>query len=103
MAGFEGTGNSLSADVDVPTAGAYRFDTRYANAVAGDGQHVTRTLSLSVDGGASRTVSLPVTADWDTWSVASVPLQLAAGRRHGHPGRARPRIRATSTSTASRS
>lgn len=80
VAGFEGTGNSLSADVDVPTAGAYRFDTRYANAVAGDGQHVTRTLSLSVDGGASRTVSLPVTADWDTWSVASVPLQLAAGR-----------------------
>ncbi|MFG1646671.1 TIM-barrel domain-containing protein [Amycolatopsis sp. NPDC049252] len=80
VAGFEGTGNSLSADVDVTTAGQYRFDARYANAVAGDGQHVTRTLSLSVDGGASTTVSLPVTANWDTWSVASVPLQLAAGR-----------------------
>lgn len=79
LAGFEGTGNSLSADVDVPTSGTYRFDARYANSLGGDGQNATRTLTLSVDGGASRTVSLPVTANWNTWGLAGSAVQLGAG------------------------
>ncbi|MBE1582159.1 TIM-barrel domain-containing protein [Nonomuraea angiospora] len=80
LAGFEGTGNSLAADVEVTAAGAYQFALRYANAVGGDGQHTTRTLSLSVDGGAARTVTLPATANWDTWALTTPALQLAAGR-----------------------
>lgn len=79
LAGFEGTGNSLSADVDVATSGTYQFDTRYANSLGGDGQNTTRTLTLSVDGGASRPVSLPATANWNTWGLASSAVQLGAG------------------------
>ncbi|WP_439654395.1 TIM-barrel domain-containing protein [Streptacidiphilus carbonis] len=79
LAGFQGTGNSLSADVDVTASGTYQFDTRYANSVGGDGQSTTRTLTLSVDGGASRTLSLPTTANWDSWSLATTSVQLGAG------------------------
>ncbi|MEU8141150.1 TIM-barrel domain-containing protein [Nonomuraea sp. NPDC048901] len=80
LAGFEGTGNSLSADVNATTSGQYQFAIRYSNAVGGDGQHTPRTLTLSVDGGTGQTVTLPVTANWDTWAIATPGVQLAAGR-----------------------
>jgi alpha-glucosidase (family GH31 glycosyl hydrolase) len=79
LAGFTSAGDSVTADVDAASAGSYEFDARYANSLGGDGKTTTRTLSLTVDGGAARTVSLPVTADWDTWSVARVPMDLTAG------------------------
>ncbi|MFJ9907526.1 TIM-barrel domain-containing protein [Streptomyces sp. NPDC101152] len=78
-AGFEATGSSASADIDVKAVGAYQLALRYANARGADGETRTRTLSLSVDGGAPRTVTLPTTADWDTWSLASANLDLTAG------------------------
>lgn len=78
-AGFTGTGSSVSADIDVTSAGSYRFDLRYANSLGGDGQAQTRTLTLSVDGGAQQKVSLPATTNWDTWSLASAGVQLGAG------------------------
>ncbi|MEU1532941.1 TIM-barrel domain-containing protein [Streptomyces fagopyri] len=78
-AGFEGTGSSLSADIDVTSAGAYDLDLRYANSRGGDGQTGTRTLTLSVDGGARRVVSLPATADWNTWDVVPTSVQLGSG------------------------
>ncbi|MFG2421190.1 TIM-barrel domain-containing protein [Streptomyces sp. NPDC048448] len=78
-AGFEGTGSSLSADIDVKSAGAYEFDLRYANSRGGDGQAQTRTLTLSVDGGAPQQVSLPATANWDTWDLVPAGVQLGAG------------------------
>lgn len=80
LAGFQDTGNSLAAPTDVSNAGTYQFDIRYANSQGGDGQNTTRTLSLSVDGGANQTVTLPVTGSWDNWSVASVPVSLTAGQ-----------------------
>ncbi|MEV5411459.1 TIM-barrel domain-containing protein [Thermopolyspora sp. NPDC052614] len=80
LAGFEGAGNSLTAQVNVATAGMYRFAIRYSNAVGGDQQHTTRTLSLSVDGGAGPQVTLPPTPNWDTWSIATADMRLAAGR-----------------------
>lgn len=79
LAGFQSTGDSVTADVSVPATGAYTFDTRYANGLAGDGQHIARTLTLTVDGGAGRTVNLPTTADWNSWALQPVPLQLTAG------------------------
>ncbi|MET8413260.1 TIM-barrel domain-containing protein [Streptomyces sp. NPDC005195] len=79
-AGFEGTGSSLSADIDVKSAGSYKFDLRYANSRGGDGQAQTRTLTLSVDGGAQQRVSLPATANWDTWDVVPASVQLGAGQ-----------------------
>jgi hypothetical protein len=80
LAGFQSPGNAVTAHVDAASAGSYEFAARYANALGGDGQDTTRTLTLTVDGGAAHTVTLPVTADWNTWSVVRVPLALAAGR-----------------------
>ena len=79
-AGFENTGDRLGFATTAPAAGAYQLDVRYANSTGGDGQNVTRTLSVTVDGGASRTLSLPATGSWDTWNVTTLPLSLAAGR-----------------------
>ncbi|RKS73863.1 alpha-glucosidase (family GH31 glycosyl hydrolase) [Motilibacter peucedani] len=73
-AGFEGTGNSLSFTVDAAAAATYSLDLRYA-----DGLAEARTLSLSVDGGAARQVTLPSTGSWDTWSVLPLDLALTAG------------------------
>jgi hypothetical protein len=39
-----------------------------------------RTLSVSIDGGATQRLSLPATGNWDTWALAVVPLSLPAGR-----------------------
>ncbi|SFC57700.1 Alpha-glucosidase, glycosyl hydrolase family GH31 [Nocardioides terrae] len=75
-AGFEGGGSSASMTVDAATAGTYDFAARYANAKDG----TTRTLSVSVDGGAAQTLSLPVTANWDTWGLARTAITLPAGK-----------------------
>ncbi|MFD5536588.1 TIM-barrel domain-containing protein [Streptomyces sp. NPDC127079] len=79
LAGFEVENNSVSADMSSPTSGTYDLAVRYADAVGGDGRHEARTLSLSVDGGADRTFTLPATPDWNTWGVARLPLTLGAG------------------------
>jgi hypothetical protein len=78
-AGFQSTGNSLSFQVTVATAGTYQFDARYANSVGGDGQDTTRTLTVAADGGAGATLTMPTTADWNTWAIVSADLTLAAG------------------------
>jgi alpha-glucosidase (family GH31 glycosyl hydrolase) len=78
-AGFQNTGDSLSFQVTAATAGTYDLDTRYANSTGGDGKDVTRTLSVTVGGGAASTLSLPTTADWNTWAIATVPVTLNAG------------------------
>ncbi|SDT37164.1 TIM-barrel domain-containing protein [Actinoplanes derwentensis] len=79
-AGFESTGASLKFAVTAAAAGARQLSVRYANSTGGDGQNVTRTLTVTVDGVAAGTLSLPPTADWDTWGLAAVPLTLSAGR-----------------------
>ncbi|HYZ52720.1 MAG TPA: TIM-barrel domain-containing protein [Streptosporangiaceae bacterium] len=78
-AGFQSTGNSLSFQVNVTTAGTYQFDARYANSLGGDGQDTTRTLTVSVDGGTGQTLTMPTTADWNTWAIVSTDLALPAG------------------------
>src|ERR1700761_2477382 len=78
-AGFQNTGNSLSFQVTVASAGTYQFDARYANAVGGDGQDTTRTLTVAADGGAGAALTMPTTADWNTWAVAAAGLTLAPG------------------------
>jgi hypothetical protein len=78
VAGFEGTGSALT--VAANSAGAQQLTVRYANSTGGDGQNVTRTLTVTVDGVAAGTLQLPPTGSWDTWALASVPLTLTAGR-----------------------
>nr|WP_172832307.1 TIM-barrel domain-containing protein [Nakamurella panacisegetis] len=79
VGGFANVGDSLSFTVNVPAAGEYDVDARYANSTGGDGKNVTRTLSVSADGGAASTLSLPTTANWDSWNVAKTTLTLSAG------------------------
>jgi glycosyl hydrolase family 31/carbohydrate binding protein with CBM6 domain len=79
-AGFEGTGSSLTFAVTTAAAGARQLSVRYANSTGGDGQNTTRTLTVTVDGTAAGTLTLPPTGGWDTWALASVPLDLTAGR-----------------------
>jgi len=80
LAGLTSTGASLTQDVSaIPGAGTYQLAVRYANAVGGDGQSTTRTLSTIVDGAAGPTLTLPPSGSWDTWSTASVSINLGAG------------------------
>ena len=76
-AGFANTGDGLL--FTATSGGTFDLAVRYANSTGGDGQNVTRTLSVVVDGRTS-TLSLPPTANWDTWAVATVPLTIPAGR-----------------------
>jgi hypothetical protein len=80
-AGFQADGNSLTYTLDVPTAGTYDLQVRYANSTGGDNQNTTRTLSATIDGAPPRTLSLPTTANWDTWAPAKLgDVTLTAGR-----------------------
>jgi len=80
VAGFGSVGASMTYELDVATAGAYELRLRYANSRGGDGQNTTRTLSAAVDGGTPSTITMPTTADWNTWAFASQTLQLPAGQ-----------------------
>ncbi|MEU8161042.1 TIM-barrel domain-containing protein [Micromonospora sp. SD19] len=79
-AGFASSGDSATFALDAPEAGTKQLTVRYANSTGGDGQNVARTLTVQVDGDAGRTLTLPPTANWDTWALASVPVDLTAGR-----------------------
>ena len=76
-AGFEAVGNSASLQTTITTAGDYEFAARYAY---GNSTPAARQLSVSVDGGADQTISLPSTGSWDTWKLARVSLSLSAGK-----------------------
>ena len=80
-AGFQADGNSLTYTLDVPTTGTYDLQVRYANSTGGDNQTTTRTLSATIDGGSPSTLTLPTTADWNTWALAKLSnLTLTAGK-----------------------
>ncbi|SHG18763.1 Carbohydrate binding module (family 6) [Jatrophihabitans endophyticus] len=79
VGGFEATNASVSFTATVASEGDYDIATRYANSQGGDGKNETRTLSVSADGGASVALSLPQTANWDTWSTVRTSLHLTAG------------------------
>jgi hypothetical protein len=60
--------------VKVTTAGPQSLALRYAN-----GTGVAMTLSLYVDSVRQRQVSLPASANWDTWTSATESVTLSAG------------------------
>jgi Carbohydrate binding module (family 35) len=55
------------------TAGGNDLSIRYANGTGG-----TRTMSLVVNG-TTRQISLPATANWDTWATTHQAVSLTAG------------------------
>lgn len=79
-AGFTVAGQSLSFVTEASSTADQRLDLRYANATGGDGNTVTRTLSVSVDFEQPQQVSLPPTGSWDTWALATATVHLTAGR-----------------------
>jgi len=80
VAGFNQAHSGIQQDVSaVPSSGTYQLSVRYANATGGDGQDTTRTLSTTINGIPGPTLTLPITASWDTWSTVSVPVSLKAG------------------------
>lgn len=64
---------STAFSVPATTAGAYTVALRYAN-----GTTAGMTLTLAVDG-ATRQISLPATANWDTWGTHTDAVTLSAG------------------------
>ena len=79
-AGFESVGNAMTFTTTAATAGSYDLALRYANSQGGDGKVATRTLSVTVDGGAATTVSLAPGANWDDWkTTAATAIDLPAG------------------------
>ncbi len=71
-------GNKGSAattfSVTAATAGGYVSTLRYAN-----GTTAPQTLSVYVNGTRTTQISLPATADWNTWGTLATPVTLTAG------------------------
>ncbi|MFE6183584.1 carbohydrate-binding protein [Streptomyces sp. NPDC056465] len=65
---------SASFGVNSAEAGAGAVTLRYAN-----GTGATMTLSLYVNGAKVRQVSLPATANWDTWATVQEAVTYAKG------------------------
>jgi hypothetical protein len=81
--GFTGTGfanpaNAVGGYIEIPvtatTAGTKTLTFRYA-----DGTTVARPATISVNGTSRGTLNFPATANWDTWSTASISVPLTAG------------------------
>ncbi|WP_344669579.1 carbohydrate-binding protein, partial [Catenulispora yoronensis] len=76
--GFANTANAVGAYLDLPVtvsaAGTKTLTIRYSNGTSSD-----RPATISVNGSSKGTVSFPVTADWDTWSTATISVPLNAG------------------------
>lgn len=79
VSGLENIGSSIIWGVnnDGPT-GDYTLSLRYANGQAGDGQHITRTISLYIDGVKTQ-ISLPKTDNWETWEIFQKNVSLNTG------------------------
>ncbi|MFF2814456.1 carbohydrate-binding protein [Kitasatospora cineracea] len=71
--GNKGTARTAFA-VTSATAGSGTADIRYAN-----GTGSAKTLTLLVNGAAAGQVTLPATANWDTWATVRQPVTYAAG------------------------
>ncbi|MHA6481105.1 TIM-barrel domain-containing protein [Paenibacillus sp. strain BS8-2] len=72
--GFASIGDYIEFDVFVPSAGSYNVDVKYSS---GGG---TGSRTIYVNGSSAATMSLPVTANWDTWGTSTASLTLVAGR-----------------------
>ncbi|MDQ3785970.1 MAG: carbohydrate-binding protein, partial [Actinomycetota bacterium] len=72
--GFATSGDSVTVDVN-SVSGTHNLKFRYAN-----GSGATATRTVYVDGVSVGTVSLPATANWDTWGTATLSTSLTAGK-----------------------
>lgn len=77
-AGFANTDNAVGTgigwSVNVPSAGAYRLEWRYAN-----GGDADRSGNIAIGGNNSAVVNLAPTGTWESWVTEGVTLDLVAG------------------------
>ncbi|MEK0317828.1 chitobiase/beta-hexosaminidase C-terminal domain-containing protein [Cohnella sp. 56] len=67
--------STMSYKTNVTAAGSYRFKLRIAN-----GSGTSTTATVKVDGTTVATISIPTTADWDTYADAvSAAVNLTSG------------------------
>ena len=71
--GFANAGDAVEFDVQVPAAGTYDVDFKYSSAAGAASRRVY------VNGTNIQNLSMPATADWDTWGTATASLTLNAG------------------------
>ncbi|MGH3169162.1 MAG: CBM35 domain-containing protein, partial [Trebonia sp.] len=74
VAGFTSPGGSVTQEFSVPTAGTYTVNLRYAAGSGGPNQ--VRSATVSTNGAVQGQIQLPLTANWDTWGNATIPVQL---------------------------
>ncbi|WP_327319224.1 RICIN domain-containing protein [Streptomyces sp. NBC_01235] len=79
-----GTANSLTLDVDAPSAGTYAMTMRYANAEELPSNHYNPDLyaehaDVSVNGGNPTRVNFASTLHWNQFNDYTVPVTLAKG------------------------
>jgi hypothetical protein len=70
-------GPGISQEFDVPSAGTYTFDVRYS--AGPNGPSGTRTATVSLNGASQGQIQMPETGSWDTWTDATISVQLPAG------------------------
>lgn len=72
--GFAEQGDEVTFQVNVSSAGNHSLVFRYANNTG-----YTSTRHIYVDGAYAGTVNMPNLANWDTWSTASVSVNVTSG------------------------
>ncbi|AGZ41278.1 family 16 glycoside hydrolase [Actinoplanes friuliensis] len=77
VAGIDTVGAATTFSVTVPSAGTYPATLRYSNGP--NPSAGVKTMSLYVNGAKVRQVSLPSTANWDTWTTKVESVSLKAG------------------------
>lgn len=72
---FQKKGDAVRFEVNVPYTAAYTSTLRYSGV-----QSSNRTMTLYVNGNRVKQVSLPPTANWDTWADVTETVSLQAGK-----------------------
>ncbi|MDT4986340.1 MAG: hypothetical protein QOI74_434, partial [Micromonosporaceae bacterium] len=73
VAGYQNQGATTAFTVSAAQTRQHTLTLRYAN-----GTGSAKTLSMTVNGVRDQ-VTLPATANWDTWSTVALPVPLRAG------------------------
>ncbi|RAV06470.1 S-layer homology domain-containing protein [Paenibacillus sp. YN15] len=72
---FQKKGDAIRFEVNVPYTADYTSTLRYSGV-----QSTNRTMTMYVNGNRIKQVSLPPTANWDTWTDATETVRLEAGK-----------------------
>jgi hypothetical protein len=76
--GFANTTNEVGSYAEIPVtadaAGTKTLSFRFSN-----GTSAARPATISVNGTSQGTLNFPTTADWNTWTTATISVPLKAG------------------------